>query len=142
MKTPRICLNTVLPDLIHHSIFFRKLRETSKSLQSEDMILLALQKLTDSLWPNGERAPPKEARKHELQMKEREEANRKLSTWLPGKEEVRMTNGQPRCTSILKFAFQTQLAIWSGGRMHGKVLGDSLPSYKTKDSINNSYIPC
>ncbi|KAG2189070.1 hypothetical protein INT44_004212 [Umbelopsis vinacea] len=61
----------------------RKLRETSKSLQSEDNILLALQKITDSLWPNGERAPPKEARKHELQMKEREEANRKLSTWLP-----------------------------------------------------------
>ncbi|KAH8556519.1 PXA domain-containing protein [Umbelopsis sp. PMI_123] len=67
----------------------RKLRETSKSLQSEDMILLALQKITDSLWPNGERAPPKEARKHEQQMKEKEEANRKLSTWLPGKEKFK-----------------------------------------------------
>lgn len=50
------------------------------------MIIFALQKLTDSLWPDGERAPPKEGRKHELQVKEREEANRKLSTWLPGKE--------------------------------------------------------
>jgi hypothetical protein len=53
------------------------------------MILLALQKITDSLWPNGERAPPKEARKHEQQMKEKEEANRKLSTWLPGKEKFK-----------------------------------------------------
>jgi Sorting nexin C terminal len=75
------------------------------------MILLALQKITDSLWPNGERAPPKEARKHELQMKEREEANRKLSTWLPGKEAVRMTSGQPRCnqhTEILHFRHHWQ----------------------------------
>jgi hypothetical protein len=63
----------------------RKLRETSKTLQSEDMIVFALQKITNSLWPDGERGPPKEGRKHELQVKEREEANRKLSTWLPGK---------------------------------------------------------
>jgi hypothetical protein len=39
----------------------------------------------DSLWPDGVRAGPKDARSAVTQAKERDEANRKLSTWLPGK---------------------------------------------------------
>lgn len=49
------------------------------------MIVFALQKIMDSLWPDGVRAGPKEPRNAATQAKERDEANRKLSTWLPGK---------------------------------------------------------
>ena len=49
------------------------------------MIVFYVHKLTDSLWPNGGPLTFKEPRKPEEKLLTKEEANRKLSTWLPGK---------------------------------------------------------
>jgi sorting nexin-25 len=50
------------------------------------MIVFYFNKITDSLWPNGGPLTFKVARKPEEKSLTREEANRKLSTWLPGKK--------------------------------------------------------
>ncbi|KAI8051053.1 PXA domain-containing protein [Gilbertella persicaria] len=62
----------------------RKLRETVKYLGSLPMLVFYLNKMTDSLWPQGGPFTLKEPRKLEEKLQTREEANRKLSTWLPG----------------------------------------------------------
>lgn len=49
------------------------------------MIVFYINKITDSLWPNGGPLTFKQGRKPEEKIHTREEANRKLSTWLPGK---------------------------------------------------------
>jgi sorting nexin-25 len=49
------------------------------------MIVFYFNKITNSLWPDGGPLTFKEARKPEEKNQTREEANRKLSTWLPGK---------------------------------------------------------
>jgi sorting nexin-25 len=51
------------------------------------MIVFYLTKVTNSLWPDGGPLTFKEPRKPEEKVQTREEANRKLSTWLPGKKE-------------------------------------------------------
>ncbi|OBZ84694.1 Sorting nexin-12 [Choanephora cucurbitarum] len=61
----------------------RKLRDTVKYLASSSMIVFYVHKLTDSLWPNGGPLTFKEPRKPEEKLLTKEEANRKLSTWLP-----------------------------------------------------------
>ncbi|KAI8640059.1 PXA domain-containing protein [Parasitella parasitica] len=61
----------------------RKLRELLKYLSSSSMIVFYFNKITNSLWPNGDSLTFKEARKPEDKVQTREEANRKLSTWLP-----------------------------------------------------------
>lgn len=48
------------------------------------MIVFYLNKITNSLWPDGGPLTFKEPRKPEEKLQTREEANRKLSTWLPG----------------------------------------------------------
>lgn len=62
----------------------RKLRELLKYLCSSSMVVFYFNKITSSLWPNGGPLAFKEARKPEEKIQTREEANRKLSTWLPG----------------------------------------------------------
>ncbi|KAI8967691.1 PXA domain-containing protein [Mycotypha africana] len=62
----------------------RKLKEAMTHLRSPSMILLYLNKVMDGLWPNGERMASKEPRTLETKVQTRDEANRKLSTWLPG----------------------------------------------------------
>lgn len=62
----------------------RKLRELLKYLSSSSMIVFYFEKIINSLWPNGGSLTFKEARKPEEKIHTREEANRKLSTWLPG----------------------------------------------------------
>lgn len=49
------------------------------------MIVFYFNKIIGSLWPNGGPLAFKEPRKLEDKIQTREEANRKLSTWLPGK---------------------------------------------------------
>ncbi|KAI7886398.1 PXA domain-containing protein [Mucor mucedo] len=61
----------------------RKLREVLKYLGSTSMVVFYINKITDSLWPNGGPLTFKPARKVEEKVHTREEANRKLSTWLP-----------------------------------------------------------
>ncbi|CEP07570.1 hypothetical protein [Parasitella parasitica] len=61
----------------------RKLRELLKYFSSSSMIAFYFNKITNSLWPNGGPLTFKEARKPEEKTQTREEANRKLSTWLP-----------------------------------------------------------
>ncbi|GAA5809018.1 hypothetical protein MFLAVUS_002420 [Mucor flavus] len=61
----------------------RKLREMLKYLSSSSMIVFYFNKIMDSLWPNGGPLTFKEGRKAEEKAHTREEANRKLSTWLP-----------------------------------------------------------
>ncbi|KAI9483361.1 MAG: PXA domain-containing protein [Benjaminiella poitrasii] len=61
----------------------RKLKETFKYVSSSSMIVSYFDKLMDSLWPGGESLRFKEPRKLEEKIHTREEANRKLSTWLP-----------------------------------------------------------
>ncbi|CEI91432.1 hypothetical protein RMCBS344292_05720 [Rhizopus microsporus] len=61
----------------------RKLREIVKSLSSSNMVASYINKVTDSLWPNGGPLTFKEPRKAEEKVQTKEEANRKLSTWLP-----------------------------------------------------------
>jgi sorting nexin-25 len=65
-------------------LFCRKLRESLKYLCSSSMIVFYLNKVTNSLWPDGGPLTFKEPRKPEEKVQTREEANRKLSTWLPG----------------------------------------------------------
>lgn len=50
------------------------------------MVVSYINKVADSLWPNGGPLTFKEPRKAEEKVQTKEEANRKLSTWLPGKE--------------------------------------------------------
>jgi sorting nexin-25 len=48
------------------------------------MIVFYFNKIINSLWPNGGPLAFKEPRKLEEKIQTREEANRKLATWLPG----------------------------------------------------------
>ncbi|RUS26732.1 hypothetical protein BC938DRAFT_484194, partial [Jimgerdemannia flammicorona] len=61
----------------------RKLRETTKQLQSEETVVMLVTRITDSLYPNGVRPDSKLVRSVEERAVTKEEANRKLSTWLP-----------------------------------------------------------
>ncbi|OAD70327.1 hypothetical protein PHYBLDRAFT_86166, partial [Phycomyces blakesleeanus NRRL 1555(-)] len=61
----------------------RKLRESMRFLESEPMILFYFRRLTDTLWPEGASLSFKPPRRPEEKQHTREEANRKLSTWLP-----------------------------------------------------------
>ncbi|KAI9308239.1 PXA domain-containing protein [Cunninghamella echinulata] len=61
----------------------RKLRDTVKYLGSDSMIVFYLRKILDSLWPEGAKLTFKTPRKSDEKLHTKEEANRKLSTWLP-----------------------------------------------------------
>ncbi|KAI8968665.1 PXA domain-containing protein [Pilobolus umbonatus] len=61
----------------------RKLKEVYKYLTSSTMIVSYFDKITQSIWPDGGPMKLKEPRKLEEKIQTREEANRKLSTWLP-----------------------------------------------------------
>ncbi|ORZ21687.1 PXA domain-domain-containing protein [Absidia repens] len=61
----------------------RKLRDTVKYLETESMVIFYFRKIMDSLWPGGAKLTFKPARKPDEKLQTKEEANRKLSTWLP-----------------------------------------------------------
>ncbi|KAI8342056.1 PXA domain-containing protein [Chlamydoabsidia padenii] len=61
----------------------RKLRETVNYLSNESMVVYYFRKIMDSLWPGGATLTFKPARKQDEKLHTKEEANRKLSTWLP-----------------------------------------------------------
>lgn len=63
----------------------RKLRETVHFLETEPMIVFYLKKITSSLWPDGKTLTFKTPRRPDEKQHTKEEANRKLSAWLPGK---------------------------------------------------------
>lgn len=49
------------------------------------MIVFYLKKITNSLWPDGKTLTFKAPRRPDEKQHTKEEANRKLSAWLPGK---------------------------------------------------------
>ncbi|KAI7875789.1 hypothetical protein K492DRAFT_240110 [Lichtheimia hyalospora FSU 10163] len=61
----------------------RKLRETVNFLETEPMIVFYLKKITSSLWPDGKTLTFKPPRRPDEKQHTKEEANRKLSAWLP-----------------------------------------------------------
>ncbi|KAI8369312.1 PXA domain-containing protein [Radiomyces spectabilis] len=63
----------------------RKLRELIRYLGTEPMMVFYLRRIIDSLWPGGASITFKPARQPEEKAQTREEANRKLSAWLPGR---------------------------------------------------------
>lgn len=62
----------------------RKVRESVKSLLDEPHVLTYVNTLKDSLWPGGRLKPPELPRTPEEKARTREDANRKLSSLLPG----------------------------------------------------------
>jgi hypothetical protein len=50
------------------------------------MVVFYFRKVMDGLWPGGGPLTYKPARKPDEKLHTKEDANRKLSTWLPGKE--------------------------------------------------------
>lgn len=69
------------------------------------MIVFYFNKIMDSLWPNGGPLTFKEGRKAEEKAHTREEANRKLSTWLPGKRHLNHQNKKLHYILIIDFLF-------------------------------------
>ncbi|KAI8072691.1 PXA domain-containing protein [Gongronella butleri] len=61
----------------------RKIRDTFKDWESERMLLFYFERITGALWPDGAKWQPRPARKPEDKLHTKDEANRKLSTWLP-----------------------------------------------------------
>jgi sorting nexin-25 len=62
----------------------RKIRENVKGLLSEMRLLSYINLLRDSLWPGGKLKPPDVPRTAEEKIRTRDEANRKLSSLVPG----------------------------------------------------------
>lgn len=63
----------------------RKVRETVKDLLDHSRILKYIDSFRDGLWPGGKLKPPSAPRTAEEKIKSRDEANRKLSSLVPGK---------------------------------------------------------
>ncbi|KAI9319877.1 PXA domain-containing protein [Dichotomocladium elegans] len=61
----------------------RKLRDTVHFLTTEPMVVFYLKKVTTSLWPDGQKLTFKSPRRPEEKQHAKDEANRKLSAWLP-----------------------------------------------------------
>lgn len=51
------------------------------------MVVFYFRKVMDGLWPGGGPLTYKPARKPDEKLHTKEDANRKLSTWLPGKNQ-------------------------------------------------------
>ena len=62
----------------------RKIRDNFKILLSESRLLSYITLLRESLWPGGKLKPPGVPRSPEERMRTRDEANRKLSSLVPG----------------------------------------------------------
>lgn len=63
---------------------YRKLREIVKSATDETHMLQYLGSFRQALWPGGNLKPPSAPRTPDEKLKAREEANRKLTTLMPG----------------------------------------------------------
>lgn len=62
----------------------RKIRDNFKTLLSESRLLSYITLLRESLWPGGNLKPPGVPRSAEDKIRTRDEANRKLSSLVPG----------------------------------------------------------
>jgi sorting nexin-25 len=71
-------------DFVKIMSFYSKIRETAKSLLEESRLMMMIDFLRDNLWPNGVLKPPTASRSIEERVRTRDEANRKLSSLLPG----------------------------------------------------------
>lgn len=69
----------------------RKFRESMKSLTDESHFLTYINTLKDSLWPRGQLRPPSAPRTTEEKARTHDEASRKLSILLPGKQNKKGT---------------------------------------------------
>jgi len=65
-------------------ILNRKLHEVLKSNTDETHLLQYVGIFTQALWPGGNRKPPNIPRTNEEKSKTRDDANRKLTTLMPG----------------------------------------------------------
>ena len=63
----------------------RKLRDTVKGFLDEPHLMTFINTFRDSLWPDGNLKPPSVPRTVEEKLTTRDEANRKLSSLIPGK---------------------------------------------------------
>lgn len=62
----------------------RKIRDNFKTLLSESRVLSYITLLREGLWPGGKLKPPGMPRSVEEKIRTRDEANRKLSSLVPG----------------------------------------------------------
>jgi sorting nexin-25 len=62
----------------------RKIRETMKSFFEESRLMSLVNIFRDGMWPGGKQKPPGIPRTSEEKTKTRDEANRKLSSLVPG----------------------------------------------------------
>lgn len=65
-------------------VYDRKVRETLKSAAGTTQIMGILRTFRDSLWPGGKLRPPSVPRTAEEKLQTRDDANRKLSSLIPG----------------------------------------------------------
>jgi sorting nexin-25 len=65
-------------------MFYRKLREVVKGQTDETHLMQYLDVFRRALWPGGKLKPPSIPRTIDEKSKTREEANRKLTTLMPG----------------------------------------------------------
>lgn len=68
----------------------RKVRDTVKDLLGENQIMKYINIFRDSLWPNGSLKGPTPPRTTEEKIKTRDDANRKLSALVPGKNNTHL----------------------------------------------------
>ena len=81
----RLNLLRRLPSLSSHVyITFRKIRDNLKTLFEESRLLSLLKLFRNSLWPGGKLRPQPIPRTQEEKLRTRDEANRKLSSLVPG----------------------------------------------------------
>ena len=66
----------------------RKLRENVRILFVPAKLLSYLTTLRDNLWPQGKLKPPSVPRTAEEKLRTKDEANRKLSSLVPGKRHI------------------------------------------------------
>lgn len=63
-----------------------KIREILKAQLDESRLMSYLTLFRDQLWPGGQLKPPGKPRSTEEKLRTRDEANRKLSSLIPGKQ--------------------------------------------------------
>jgi sorting nexin-25 len=65
-------------------VYFRKIREQVKAFLEESRIMVIVNLFRNGLWPGGKLKPPSVPRTPDEKLKTRDDANRKLSSLVPG----------------------------------------------------------
>ena len=89
----------------------RKLREAIKSLTDDSHALRYLQSFRDTMWPGGQWRATSEIRTASMKAETRDEANKKLSALIPGK--------QPPGTSVFPGLNNSEYSDLAGNMIGG-----------------------